>query len=48
MSTDQTPYDKPKKERSPSFPFIPLEKALQRAKAMEERHKRDPARLTVV
>jgi len=37
-----------KKERSPSFPFIPLEKAVWRAGALLEAHKREPARLSSV
>ncbi|MGA9795825.1 MAG: hypothetical protein WBQ17_09850 [Rhizomicrobium sp.] len=37
-----------KKERSPSFPFIPLEKAVWRAGALLEAHKREPARLASV
>jgi hypothetical protein len=37
-----------KKERSPSFPFIPLAKALERARAVHEKYRREPARVTVV
>jgi len=40
--------DKAKKERSPSFPFISLEKAVGRASALYEKHKREAARLTAV
>lgn len=40
--------DAPKKERSPSFPFISLRKAVERARAMHERYKREPARVTVI
>lgn len=39
---------KPKKERSPSFPFISLKKAEERAKALWEKHRREAARLSVV
>lgn len=48
MSDAVETEDKARKERSPSFPFISLEKAVGRARAIEERHKRDPARLTAV
>lgn len=40
--------ESPKKERSPSFPFISLRKALERARAMHDRYKREPARVIVV
>jgi len=40
--------DAPKKERSPSFPFISLRKAVERARAMHDRYKREPARVIVV
>jgi hypothetical protein len=47
--TDQAESeDRARKERSPSFPFIPLAKALERAKAVAEAHKRASARLAVV
>jgi hypothetical protein len=48
--TDETTAteQKGKKDRSPSFPFISLEKAVERAKAFEEKHKNQPARLPVV
>jgi len=39
---------KPKKERSPSFPFISLKRALDRVEALYVSHKREPARLAVV
>jgi hypothetical protein len=45
---DEPPEDRARKERSPSFPFIPLNKAIERARAVAEAHKRSPARLTVV
>lgn len=37
-----------KKERSPSFPFIPLRKAVERAQALYENHRREPARLAAI
>lgn len=37
-----------KKERSPSFPFIPLRKAVERAQSLYENHRREPARLAAV
>jgi len=40
--------DKAKKERSPSFPFISLEKAVGRASVMYEKHKREAARLSAI
>ena len=40
--------DKAKKERSPSFPFISLEKAVARASTLFDKHKREPARLSAV
>ncbi|HEY1836385.1 MAG TPA: hypothetical protein VGG36_01910 [Rhizomicrobium sp.] len=40
--------DKVKKERSPSYPFISLEKAVTRVAAMLENHKREPARVASV
>lgn len=43
-----TMEQKGKKDRSPSFPFISLEKAVERAKAFEEKHKNQPARVPVV
>lgn len=47
--SDQDPADlKPKKDRSPSFPFIPLGKAVDRARAFAENHRRSPARLISV
>jgi hypothetical protein len=45
--TDASP-DAPKKERSPSFPFISLRKAVERARAMHERYKREPARVMII
>jgi hypothetical protein len=40
--------DDKRRERSPSFPFIPLAKAIERARAMAEAHKRSPARIGAV
>jgi hypothetical protein len=40
--------DKARKERSPSFPFIPLPKAIERARSISEAHKRQPARLPAI
>jgi hypothetical protein len=37
-----------KKERSPSFPFISLPKAVERARSVYEKYRREPARVTVV
>jgi hypothetical protein len=48
MSDDTTIEAKGKKDRSPSFPFIPLEKAIIRAEQLQEKHKNQPARLAVV
>jgi len=39
---------KPKHERSPSFPFISLKKAIERADALHATHKREAARLVTV
>jgi hypothetical protein len=40
--------DRPKKDRSPSFPFISLPRAIERARAFAGNHKRSAARLSVV
>lgn len=40
--------DRPKKERSPSYPFIPLKKAEDRAKQFWERHRREAARVPTI
>lgn len=40
--------DKAKKERSPSFPFIALGKAVSRASVLFEKHKREAARLSAI
>jgi hypothetical protein len=47
--TDQSmQQDKAKKDRSPSFPFISLERAIERARQFADNHKRSEARLVVV
>lgn len=43
-----TTASKPKHERSPSFPFISLKKAIERADALHAAHKREAARLVTV
>jgi len=50
MAEDTTPDtgSKPKQERSPSFPFIPMKKAVERAEALYASHKREAARLVAV
>jgi hypothetical protein len=48
MSDTQATDLKVKKERSPSFPFISLRKAVERAGELLEAHKRSPARLVTV
>jgi len=48
MTDDQSTADKVRKERSPSFPFISLKKAVERIQEMAAAHKRSPARLPVV
>ena len=40
--------DKAKKDRSPSFPFISLPKAIERAQQVADNHKRSEARLSAV
>lgn len=37
-----------KKERSPSFPFISLRRAVERAQSLYENHRREPARLAAI
>jgi hypothetical protein len=47
--TDDLPIsERARKERSPSFPFISLKRAVERVQEMAEGHKRSPARLAVV
>lgn len=45
--TDE-PVDTRKKERSPSFPFISLRKAVERARAVHDKYRKEPARVLVV
>ncbi|MHC2667324.1 hypothetical protein ACMA5K_20470 [Bradyrhizobium diazoefficiens] len=45
MSLIEQDDDRARKERSPSFPFISLPKALERAEAFADAHKRSPTRL---
>jgi hypothetical protein len=40
--------DRVRKERSPSFPFISLGKAIERARTVADAHRRSPARLITV
>jgi hypothetical protein len=40
--------DRTKKERSPSYPFISLAKAVERAQAFYNNHRREPTRLAAV
>lgn len=44
----EEPIDARKKERSPSFPFISLRKALERARAVHDKYRKEPARVIVV
>jgi hypothetical protein len=44
---DQEPVIR-KRERSPAFPFISLRKAVERAQALYENHRREPARLAAI
>jgi hypothetical protein len=37
-----------KKERSPSFPFISLSKAIERSRSVHEKYRKEPVRVTVV
>lgn len=48
MTDEQPTVDKARKERSPSFPFISLKKAVERVQEMADAHRRSPARLPVV
>jgi hypothetical protein len=48
MTDQQEDADKVRKERSPSFPFISLRKAVERLKEMAEAHRRSQARLVTV
>jgi hypothetical protein len=46
--TDQHDDGKAKKDRSPSYPFISLKKALDRAQALFDAHRKEPTRLSVL
>ncbi|MCK1532846.1 MULTISPECIES: hypothetical protein [unclassified Bradyrhizobium] len=48
MTDEQATADKVRKERSPSFPFISLKRAVERAQEMAEAHRRSPSRLPTV
>jgi len=48
MTSTDGDDDKPRKERSPSFPFISLGKAVDRARAVADAHKRSPTRPATV
>jgi hypothetical protein len=43
--TDQFDDDKAKKDRSPSYPFISLRKAVERAQALFDGHRKEPTRI---
>jgi hypothetical protein len=45
MATHDQADDRNRKERSPSFPFIPLDKAIERAGAVADAHKRNATRV---
>lgn len=46
--SDDSSDDRAKKERSPAFPFITLQKAIERAGAMLSAHRRSPTRIVTV
>lgn len=48
MSDEPMADTKPKKERSPNYPFIPLKKAVERAEALHANHKKEAARLVAI
>jgi hypothetical protein len=48
MTDQQEDTDRARKERSPSFPFISLKKAVDRLREMADGHKRNQARLITV
>jgi hypothetical protein len=48
MSDTITSEDRARRERSPSFPFIPLGKAIDRARAIAEAHNRSPTGLAAL
>jgi hypothetical protein len=48
MTDMQEDTDKARKERSPSFPFISLKKAVERIREMADAHRRNQARMVTV
>ena len=46
--SDQSDDDKIKKDRSPSYPFISLRKAVDRAQALFDGHRKEPTRLSAL
>jgi hypothetical protein len=48
MTDQQEDTDKARKERSPSFPFLSLKKAVDRLKEMADAHRRNQARMVTV
>jgi len=48
MTDNQAADAKPKKERSPNFPFISLRKAVERAEALYANHRKEAARLVSI
>jgi hypothetical protein len=48
MSDPQDDIEKARKERSPSFPFISLKRAVERLKEMADAHRRSQARMVTV
>jgi hypothetical protein len=48
MTDMQEDTDKARKERSPSFPFISLKKAVERLREMADAHRRNQARMVTV
>jgi hypothetical protein len=48
MTNIEDTEDRAKKERSPSYPFISLPRAIERAQAFSDAHRRSPARVSTV
>jgi hypothetical protein len=48
MTTTDSADDRNRKERSPSFPFIPLDRAIGRAREVADAHKRNAARVASI
>jgi DNA-binding PadR family transcriptional regulator len=48
MSNIEDTDDRAKKERSPSYPFISLPRAIERAQSFNEAHRRSPARVAAI